>query len=459
MTVTGRNEACPCGSGKKFKKCHGAMAISISGVRPDIARANALKAVDVELGKKLLRFAMSRFGREWMSSAIGFYLDGEGDKLPEAEVPLAIPWLMHSLAADDDGNTVAEVWRHENAKRVSSDESMLLDAYAASWLSVWEAANVEPGVGVTLVDLLTREERFVHDVSSSQSVHRLDGVLAFVLDCDGVSFFCGVHGHLLPPRGAEPVVRDARKLCRVRTRPVAVAKLRDIDIQLDIIAAWNYEVDKMLRRPPPTLTNTDGDALVLTTDDFELLAPRSAVVDGVASIDGAEREDAGDEILFVVTKPGNPQLSMAPNTVLANILIGKKSLRVETNSARRADAARALLESHLGTMVRFRLRSEANTAAMMQQAMTKAAAENRAPAEPQPAEMVAFMREFREQHMTAWLDESIPALDGLTPRASARVKHMRPALDLLLKEFEHHEARLPAEERIDIGRLRRELML
>ena len=369
-----------------------------------------------------------------------------------------MPWIMHSLPATEDGLTMADVWRDENTKRISLGESVLLDAYAVSWLSVWEVADVEPGIGTKLVDLLTREERFVHDVASSKTLHRRDALLAFVLDCDGVSFFGGIHGHSLPPRQADFVVRDARLLCRVRTRPVVPEKLRDTDIQLDIIAAWRVNVERMFNRPPPSLSNTDGDPLVLTTDDFELLAPMRAVADRVASIEGAdEGEEAGGEIHFAITKPGNAPHQIMPDTMIAHILIGKKGLRLDTNSARRANAARALVEAHLGNMIRFRLRSEVNTADMMRQARANAASGKRTAPAPQPPELVAIAREYRERHMTAWMDDSIPALNNLTPRESARLKHMRPVLDLLLKDIEHAEARLPAAEQIDVGRIRVEL--
>ena len=56
--------------------------------------------------------------------------------------------------------------------------------------------------------------------------------------------------------------------------------------------------------------------------------------------------------------------------------------------------------------------------------------------------------------MTAWLDDSIPALDGLTPRHAATLPRMRHRLDVLLKEIEQSEARLPQGEQIDIRRLR-----
>ena len=69
------------------------------------------------------------------------------------------------------------------------------------------------------------------------------------------------------------------------------------------------------------------------------------------------------------------------------------------------------------------------------------------------------MRELRERHMTAWLDDSIPALKGLTPREAARSPGSRHDLEILLKEFERHEGRTSPEERIDIQRLRVELGL
>lgn len=61
--------------------------------------------------------------------------------------------------------------------------------------------------------------------------------------------------------------------------------------------------------------------------------------------------------------------------------------------------------------------------------------------------------------MTAWLDQEIPALGGLTPRDAAKRASSRRKLELLLREFEHHDSSLPADERLDVKRLRKELGL
>jgi len=45
----GRNEPCPCGSGRKFKKCHGESAFAPAPVPPRISRAERLRAIEAQL--------------------------------------------------------------------------------------------------------------------------------------------------------------------------------------------------------------------------------------------------------------------------------------------------------------------------------------------------------------------------------------------------------------------------
>ena len=78
------------------------------------------------------------------------------------------------------------------------------------------------------------------------------------------------------------------------------------------------------------------------------------------------------------------------------------------------------------------------------------------PEEP-PPEIRALLREFKQQHMSHWLDENIPALDGLTPREAVARPESRTKLDLLLRDMEFRESLLPAEERFDVDRIREQL--
>ena len=70
-----------------------------------------------------------------------------------------------------------------------------------------------------------------------------------------------------------------------------------------------------------------------------------------------------------------------------------------------------------------------------------------------------MLREVKEAHYREWIDTPVPALGGKTPRAAMRSARSREKLDLLLREIENRENRLPAAERFDIARLRQELGL
>jgi hypothetical protein len=143
------------------------------------------------------------------------------------------------------------------------------------------------------------------------------------------------------------------------------------------------------------------------------------------------------------------------NTIVGRIVLSAKRLTVEANSTRRADALRSMVETHLHGMLRFRLRKEENTGQLIAAARAQGRAGRREPVgEQPPPEAFLALRQFREQHMMAWLDEPIPALGGLTPREAARSPRSRSQLEALLKEFEQHEARLPEEQRIDLRPVR-----
>jgi len=455
--AVGRNDPCPCGSGKKYKRCHGAESVTR---RPEVVRANALKAADQELTSHLLRFAKSRYGLEWFDIVLSEY-SGGGPEVSEHEMSLAIPWALH-FRRDESDTTVASAWAAQHARRATSDQQTVLDAYADAWLSIWEVTRVERGVGTALLDRLTGIERFAQDVSSSSTLDLHDTMLAIVLDLGGVSFFGGAHPQPLPPFAAETVLGHARKLCGVRTRAVRPEKLRDTDLQLDLVDAWNASVDQMLAAPSPIISNTDGDLLSLTTDDFELIAPTAEVVALLARIPGAEEpERENGDIAITFIKPGNATHRGWDNTVMGRAIVGPRSLRVETNSIRRADELRGAIERHLGGMVRFRLRQETNTADVLARASASAASSRGGGVsrESTPPELAAALRSFREKHMRSWVDEEIPLLGGLTPRAAARTPRARQALEVLLKDIERAESRLPADERIDLSWLRPELGL
>jgi len=448
MSDVGRNEPCPCGSGKKFKKCCGGGSAVVE-LPIEARKALALHQLDQQLVDDMLRFAKKRLGAEWMSEVSAEYADDY--QVTEYEVQLLVPWAVYHY--DNVGKTVAQLYREDRGHRLSEQVRSWLDAQDASWLSVWEVQKVEMGTGMAVRDLLSHTERFVHEVKGSQTLKPRDCVLGRVVDNDGVSVFCGMHPRTLGPMEADLVVRMGRRLCGVRTRPAAPKKLRDLEIQLELIDFWHLGVEEMDQpRQFPQLANTDGDPLLMTTDHFDFdSANRAAVVEALQNIDGAQQaidEDGEAEVQF--TKEGNAKIKAWENTVIGRALASKGRLKIETNSVKRADDLRGRVEAGLSGLVRHRLRDHSDMESML------ASAKNRPTPTPteQPPELKALMRDFKEKHMAQWVDDEIPALDGLTPREAAAKPTSRKKLDLLLRDMENREARLPEEERFDYSKVR-----
>lgn len=461
--LPGRNDPCPCGSGKKFKKCCGAFALSLQPLDPIQAQAAAVKTLDRELDERLLRFAKKRFGSQWMAQAAAAYLGGPDEKLGEGELQLAVPWSLHHFASGPGHSTVARSLRDEQGSKLSSDLRDLLDAQLDAWVSLWDVQRVRPGEGMELKDLLTGHECFVHEQLATRTIVERDVLLGRVVTCNDISFLGGLYPRVLPPMAAAPVVAAMRKLLRVRTRPVAKDKLRDADLSTTMIGLWAREVEWHDRpKPMPIMQNTDGDPFKMTTDHFAISATHvEDVVSLLGELPGFDEDVEPDDITFVVTRPGNPMHPTWVNTIVGSVTITGLELAIETNSVRRADSLRAVVQKGLGTRVVHRLRDQESMPAAMDAARNASAKSGKSRPfgvdEVQPPELVALLRQFKEDHYRDWVNHALPALGGLSPLEASKSRKARAQLELLLSDLQHSEARLPEAERFDFQGLRRRL--
>jgi hypothetical protein len=451
-----RNDPCPCGSGRKYKKC---CALKAQPATPStVSRANAFKEADRKLAERLLRYSHLRLGPDWLPKAIADYSRDAIEEIDEAEYQIAIPWAIYLYPIPDLGASVVEIYSEDETVRVPLDLREVLEAQLDACLTIWDVRSVDRGTGALMRDVLTGDERFVHEIMGTEFLKARDAVLGWVLDSGDVSIFGGMHPSGLKPSDAELIVRQIRKLCRVRTKPVSRDCLASPVVQTALLHSWRALVAARLRRSMPVLTNTDGDPLSLTVDHFEILTnDPSGVIAHVASFEGAEEPDmsARGETRIALIKPGNPRMKEWDNTIIGTVVIEGAKMRLETNSTRRADSLREGLRSHLGSMVRYRLREETDSAQLW-----RGDVEPRKRTEKEDREARGVERQYKERYyMTAWLDDAIPALDGLTPREAVKVPRAKKQLEILLRDFENTEAAESPESRFDVGRLRKELGL
>jgi hypothetical protein len=130
------------------------------------------------------------------------------------------------------------------------------------------------------------------------------------------------------------------------------------------------------------------------------------------------------EILWYGAKPkldlgGDPHIR-------GHLKVRKGELVLDVNSEKRATKLCKLVEKILDRNIEF-----------LSEDMPPEIGHNSSiEPEEMPPEIFAMLREKMDTYYDKWIDESIPALNGLTPRQAAKDPKMKYALEGLLLEFE-----------------------
>jgi len=433
---------------------------------PGDAEAAPAPAHDIDRAvvARMDRYAQKRFGPDWIFAAATAFND------PETPPELCGPWAFYHHPFER--KPVVEWFLEDRAARLSEREAAWLAAQRAAWLSVWEVLEVQPGRSLKLQDQLTGEKRTVHETSASMALAARDSVLARVVDFEGASVLCGIYPRSLPPRDAAVVVEQARGRLR-RRRAVPIDRMRPESIGRYLIACWEEALEEVEERAlhPPELQNTDGDPLLVTVDHFAFDArDRAEIQRRLSALEHVQHPPEPDDIepIYTFTDPaGRPFLGVDGATIIGTATVSHNALRLNTNSVERADSLRAVVETALGALVRHRGRVHADPRAALRARGPGGGADggqrgDRASSSPEPlasAEIDQAILAMKTKLYSVWSDRPLPALQGSTPRAAARTRSGRAALDLLLKEMENMEARAPAGQRFDFRKIRKELGL
>ncbi len=306
--------------------------------------------------------------------------------------------------------------------------------------------------------------------SASQSVLPGSILFARALTIDAVSIMLGT-GHWVIPAAFHNRIIDFRER-HAAGRPGLDAQ-RVKALHTTVVDQYGAIVEELLNPTPPTLQNTDGDPLAPTRMEFELGCSPEEAVERLAPlayghtsddlIEGAER-DAATGLTYTVPwlVPGNRIHTEWENTSLGTITVTSELLVAEVNSERRARRARKEIERRLKNKVLF-LRQET----LSVEALLREQGGGDRSALPNPEhealqrqpEVRARLREMNSRHWQAWLDQPVPALGGLSPRAAAGSPLGRERLEALLADIEDRNRRQEPDQCVDIRGLRRELGL
>lgn len=422
MAGAGRNEPCPCGSGKKFKHCCLARPQTATGITPR-DRTEAFEALLKYSRREPFDAIVAEAARDWAD-------------LPLASAPEALQailefqtsaeaffdWLFFDVRAGH-GRTIADAFlaaRDWTVSRLAAEYIRLMRATA---LRLYQVRTIERGTGLAVRDLWTREDLFITERLGSAQLARWDVIAArVVFHGDGTRQIEGTV-MALPPHAGKPLLKELKAEHRRFSQLHPEAPLVDFfkKIAPVIHEAW---MDEVARREPPVLTTVEGDPVTHSTLVFDVPQAGEALVTLLRQPDF---EASGLHAIWV-EGAGEHQ------RILGDVGCDSGTLTLTTFSRGRAARGRARLQEVLGPLsLRLEDHRDFDPAARPTHSTA---------VKPIDISEAPELQSWLQEQDREWLDTSVPALDGRTPRQAAADQRLRPRLRNLLIDIENQEARL-----------------
>ncbi len=239
-----RNAPCPCGSGRKYKKCHGAAVPPEAAALPPDARAEWLRGDTVlqrqkRVGQELLDWAERKLGAEWVDAALDAWGVSEEDDVDEAVADLFTAWSLFNYTPSKIAKPIAAAWLDDAmGRKADEDTRRLATAALASPLGFWEVETVEAGVGTTLTDRLGDTTCFVHEPDLTHDLGPGEFILAYVIETDGVRVFAGIHADWLLLMDGKTLLASVLAEAGVTAAPIPREQQTDPAWQIRLARLW-----------------------------------------------------------------------------------------------------------------------------------------------------------------------------------------------------------------------------
>lgn len=467
---TGRNEFCPCGSGKKYKRC------CMEGIQAQDTLWQRVHAAFQVVQSELTEFCLRQFYglKEFAWSDYHF---GDAPELADqSDQDISVfshyflfRWKPHRKKLPTGDNTIAQAYLRLHGSRLSELERKVVTLGLSQPFTFYEVRSVVPGREFVLKELLTGKESLVKEHAGSRDVRPGDIFYGQLAPMRGITTMAFNAGFIIPPKMKPEIIMVRRELQDDELG--RALKLRDVLRCEDEVRDLYFYIHERLHKPP-VLQNTDGEPLVLQTIKYEVGSPQ-VTFDALAPLaKGATKEDLlqsakydDQGVLREVTiswiKKGNRRMKSWDNTLLGTIRISGRSMTVEVNSDERASRIRGEIEKRLGLAAVYK------TTEVIPIDLGKIAKN----AAPRPArdegsellkdpEAQRAMREMLQKQVESWVREKIPALGGRTPLQAVKDADGREMVEALVLDYERHVLRtFPENTRPDMSVLRRLLKL
>ena len=438
--MTGRNERCPCGSGKKYKHCHGAAPV-VDDDDPQLALPRAFRWVS-DRHRRAVDESLAEILDLWRPE--GFE---DGVELDEGLANMLAANVNEWLLVEGDlevGGKWVDVLPYVLAAtslHLGPKQRALLTALQGAPLLLYTVTDVQPGEGVTLVDALDPEAPPIavreRAGSESMSPGLLLGARVIVVDDHRE-----LSGAVYPfaPLWASTVTFEV-EAARADARHPDDAPF---EAALAIASTWL----RSLVEPPPLpdlVDRSTGEPIELVTDTYEVL-------------DRAELETRlnGDpDVASVDPEHWQRNQVDGDGTVrpLAGLTLVDEGARLEVfyRTRSRAESGQAWVDARLAGCVRFVSREALDPRdAIEQDGDGDGDAADAAPVELPGEAMRELVEQAYRRTYDGWADAPLPALGGKSPREAIATAAGAERVRGLLRSYEANEARMAREQRREV---------
>jgi hypothetical protein len=472
--MPGRNELCPCGSGKKFKKCHGAESPPVTGLPYD-----NLRRLEGQASHLLELYAEKRFSDACLEDAWEQFCDAVETPydMNDEQYSYFLRWFEYNWRPEDT-KTLAQMFLADKKENVDPEIRRVMNATIAAPYSFYQVVDIERGIGMTLRDVLRKKELRITEHTASMTLEKGNILFARVVEMDGLAFMMG--------NGTQPLTAALlAELLEVRNGLEEAAPLDSEPDGTDILLDSEDELrdvyfsllDTMFRRLTD-IRNVDGDPIVVhkirySISDFELAFIALQNIDRKAgyTVDAttAKKREVDEDGVQVL---GHIHLLKKKRGVqnefhnIASLTFTKTELVVDVNSERRAKLIQKEIANRLGkgaTLLHIDITPAEGMMKQLLKEPPEKALEHRSAKDrtfEESEEVQEYLKKMMDEHWRTWPDIPVPALRGMTPRQAAKDEVGRELLESLLLEFEVRSGKQDDEaNRVDVAKLRQVLGL
>ena len=493
---TGRNDPCPCGSGRKFKKCCGASQEEGGFVQtpedwfPPSERTGTLWDEYMEIipvfamyGQKIMQF--DKDGKELKRATSDFekhFHPGEEGGITDS---FFLSWMYFDFRFGTSLETVGD--------RLLADPMMAdlnepgptyirhLNESYLTFFEIIEESSISDTV--TIAELGTGERFTVLHVRELMQIEPAAGEIWFArrVGFPDSSIFYTTPYVFEPGTGAEfsRVVKiQEDDFSRGPRAAIFPAERHFAESQKEAARFWAEYILRGWESDPPQITDdiadleedldpdhfpilvtTDGEELILTEIHFRI-RDEAAVRKRLSSLRSFQYDKNDDSWTWLKAKSRkNPD---KPRTVLGHFRIESGRLIAETHSRERASRLRSKLKGHLGSLVAYdkTLYREPNDFPELSPEEIEERRKESKELNAIPEIQDAIKKHMEHHYFEEWPSTKLPALGGLTPLQAVKKGKDRAKVIALIDDIERLQGFSGSEmPKIDLDVLRRRLGL